>query len=358
MGKSSKKSNTPVAATPMAISPVKSVKKGKRHPELIEKQSAAKKLKREVEEAVEKQKNDKKSKASFEVAPKKPETSSSKDVSLSKSEEEDMTSKRASRGAPTSETSAAPTVLVSADQLLQMLQALTAILQGQDRRPTDTPAQTEQERATSLLLDFMWFDPPRFHGEPDPIAAERWRSEVEKIFDTMRCTTQQRVRLAVFLLQGDAEHWWASVTRVARAEFEWTWEDFVERFDRKFFPEHVRHQLELEFQTLVQGNMTVSQYEARFIALSRFATYFVDDEGRKAHRFQNGLRPGLRSRVVGHMLSTFEEVVERAQIYEAEWNDAQRIRDQRGEWKRKAPSGSSQQQQLRPLQRRTTHPFF
>ncbi|XP_058103102.1 nucleolin 1-like [Magnolia sinica] len=74
----------------MAISLVKSAKKGKRHPEeSIEKQSAAKKLKREVEEAVEKQRSGKKSKASFKVAPKKkPETSSSEDVSSSKSEKE------------------------------------------------------------------------------------------------------------------------------------------------------------------------------------------------------------------------------------------------------------------------------
>ncbi|XP_058107617.1 uncharacterized protein LOC131251117 isoform X2 [Magnolia sinica] len=79
-----------VAATPMAISPVKSAKKGKRHPEeFIKKQSATKKLKREVEEVVEKQKSGKKLKASFEVAPKKkPETSSFEDVSSSEAEKE------------------------------------------------------------------------------------------------------------------------------------------------------------------------------------------------------------------------------------------------------------------------------
>ncbi|MGV7959483.1 hypothetical protein PJP14_29725, partial [Mycobacterium kansasii] len=84
----------------------------------------------------------------------------------------------------------------------------------------------------------------------------------------------------VFLLQGEAQYWWASVARSVVADFEWTWEDFIDRFDRKFFPEHVRQQRALEFETLVQGDMTVSQYEARFVALSRFATYLVDDEGR------------------------------------------------------------------------------
>ncbi|MGV7953785.1 hypothetical protein PJO47_29415, partial [Mycobacterium kansasii] len=50
------------------------------------------------------------------------------------------------------------------------------------------------------------------------------------------------VPLAVFLLQGEAQYWWASVARSVAADFEWTWEDFVDRFDRKFFLEHVQQQ--------------------------------------------------------------------------------------------------------------------
>ncbi|XP_058103461.1 uncharacterized protein LOC131247034 [Magnolia sinica] len=149
--------------------------------------------------------------------------------------------------------------------------------------------------------------------------------------------------LAVILRQGGAEHWWASVSQTTGAEFEWTWEDFMDQFDRKFFPDHVHQQRVLEFETLVQGDMLVSQYDARFIALSRFVTYLVDDEGQKASHFENGLRLVLRSCVVGHMLPMFEEVVQRAQIYEVDWADAQWIHDQRGDRKRKAPYDSSQQ---------------
>ncbi|MGV7989077.1 hypothetical protein PJP10_32415, partial [Mycobacterium kansasii] len=79
----------------------------------------------------------------------------------------------------------------------------------------------------------------------------------------------------------------------------------------------------------------MSQYEARFVALSRFATYLVDDEGRKARRFENVLRPALRSRVIRHILLMFEQIVERALIYETYWAGVQRARDQRGDQKRK-----------------------
>ncbi|MGV7343218.1 hypothetical protein PJI17_31460, partial [Mycobacterium kansasii] len=76
----------------------------------------------------------------------------------------------------------------------------------------------------------------------------------------------------------------------------WTWEDFLDRFNRQYFPDHIRRQRALEFEALLQGDMIVAQYAARFVALSRFAPYLVDDEGRKARRFEDGLRYGLRGR--------------------------------------------------------------
>ncbi|XP_058080656.1 uncharacterized protein LOC131228815 [Magnolia sinica] len=157
----------------------------------------------------------------------------------------------------------------------------------------------------------------------------------------MRCTSQERVPLVIFLLQGEAQNWWPSISRSVERDFVWTWKDFVDNFNQKFFPEHVWEQRALEFKTLVQGDITMSQYEARFVALSRFATYLVDDERGKACRFVNSLHPALRSRVVGHLLTTFAEVVHRALVYEEDWATYQRSRDQGGDRKRKTHSGDS-----------------
>ncbi|XP_058099766.1 uncharacterized protein LOC131244130 [Magnolia sinica] len=123
--------------------------------------------------------------------------------------------------------------------------------------------------------------------------------------------------------------------------------DFVNHFDQKFFPEHIQEQRTLEFETLVQSDMTMVQYEARFVALSSFATYLVDDERRKGRRFVSGLRPALGSRVVGHLLTTFTEVVHRALVYKEDWATSRRSREQSGDRKMKAPSGSSHQHQRR-----------
>ena len=147
---------------------------------------------------------------------------------------------RPSTGAGTSQTAPSPAPAMTAGQFQEMMRVMTSMVERQERRSSDAVAPSEQDRARSLLMDFRRMDPPRFLGGPDPVAAERWKSEVTKIFTTMRCSTEERVPLAVFLFQGEAEHWWASVTRAAGPDFEWTWEDFVDRFDRKFFPEHVR----------------------------------------------------------------------------------------------------------------------
>ncbi|XP_058075802.1 uncharacterized protein LOC131224297 [Magnolia sinica] len=100
----------------------------------------------------------------------------------------------------------------------------------------------------------------------------------------------------------------------------------------------------MEFETLVQGDMSMSQYEARFLALSRFAPFLTDDEKRRACRFYNGLRSTLRSQVVGHCLETFDQVIHRALVYE-DWTMTQRTRDQSfgRQWKRRAPADSSRQ---------------
>ena len=65
------------------------------------------------------------------------------------------------------------------------------------------------------------------------------------------------------------------------------WKDFKAPFYEKYFPDHVRHRFDPEFQILQQGNMMVSEYEAAFAHLERFALVF-DSEERRVKRFFEG----------------------------------------------------------------------
>ncbi|XP_058104140.1 uncharacterized protein LOC131248101 [Magnolia sinica] len=144
------------------------------------------------------------------------------------------------------------------------------------------------------------------------MAAELWKSEIEKLFQVMGCTSKQCVTLATYQLQGEAKQWWKSVVRLVDPKFVWTWDAFKDQFDRKFFSVAVRHQKAHEFDSLVQGEMSVADYKAHFIELSHFAPHLVATDDLKVRKFEDGLRPSLRSRVRGFELSTLEGVIAKA----------------------------------------------
>ena len=54
-----------------------------------------------------------------------------------------------------------------------------------------------------------------------------------------------------------------------------TWEEFRELFMGKFFPASTRHAKAQEFLKLKQGTMTILEYVAKFIELTRFTDDYV-----------------------------------------------------------------------------------
>jgi hypothetical protein len=62
--------------------------------------------------------------------------------------------------------------------------------------------------------------------------------------------------------------------------------------------------------------MTVEQYSARFMELARFTTNLIPDEESKAERFENGLNPRVKERVMCHEIKDYARLVEVASIAE------------------------------------------
>ena len=70
--------------------------------------------------------------------------------------------------------------------------------------------------------------------------------------------------------------------------------------------------------------MSVLEYEARFTELAQFVPEYVDTEGKKARRFQKGLKTWIRSRVTVFELNTYSVVVQKAMIIEGKSDQGQR----------------------------------
>ena len=71
----------------------------------------------------------------------------------------------------------------------------------------------------------------------------------------------------------------------------------------------------------MQGKMTVAEYNAKFMELSRYAPHIVSFESHKTRKFEIGLQWNICNKVDILQLETHLEVVQRAIITERALNE-------------------------------------
>jgi len=59
--------------------------------------------------------------------------------------------------------------------------------------------------------DFLRHKPVEFTGKASPDEADAWLHKCEKIFKVMNCADEQKLLFAMYLLNDDAEFWWAGM---------------------------------------------------------------------------------------------------------------------------------------------------
>ena len=67
---------------------------------------------------------------------------------------------------------------------------------------------------------------PTFIGGGDPVVADHWFLQVERVFEAMEITsTAMRIRLATFQLEGESQVWWDWI-KASRDLETMTWGEF------------------------------------------------------------------------------------------------------------------------------------
>ena len=198
----------------------------------------------------------------------------------------------------------------------------------------------------SNLQRFRAQHPPTFTGGGDPMVADHWFMQIEKVLEAIEITFDAtRIRLAAFQLEGEAQVWWkwAKTSKDLEAM---TWAEFHDLFMGKYFPDTARHAKAREFLELKQGMMTVMEYVARFMELARFADDYMATDRAKVKRFENGLKLSIRGRIVGLRLRDMDSMVGTALTIEREIEDARSTRDAGvGSKREDQPSSSSGKRQ-------------
>ena len=216
------------------------------------------------------------------------------------------------------------------DRLLMLLQALNENLARQNecqaqflgvmQRVTQPAPPLQVVIAppvpdTNLLFQtFRKLGAVPFVGDVDPLDADEWLVQTEKILEMFECTGRQKVSLATFMFRGVAEMWW----RIVKEPYQTiddaiAWATFKRQFTDMFVPKHFIDQMQIEFEQLQQGSMTVAEYNQKFLRLSRFAEKLIDTEVMKVERFIGGLSPTIQKDVTIVIApQTLEDAIKRA----------------------------------------------
>ncbi|XP_028083956.1 uncharacterized protein LOC114285150 [Camellia sinensis] len=166
----------------------------------------------------------------------------------------------------------------------------------------------------NLTQKFMKMKPPTFLGGIEPLKAETWLLEIEKLYEVFPYTKTQKVLLATYTFKDEARRWWLLIRS---SNENMTSAQFNEIFYNKYFPQYFWDQKVSEFQELKQGRMSVAKYEAKFTELARFASHMVDTDYKKARKFEEGLDLDVYDRLGVLKLPTYLEVLDRAFMVEA-----------------------------------------
>ena len=176
------------------------------------------------------------------------------------------------------------------------------------------------------LQRFKAHHPPKFTEGGDPMVADHWFRQIERILQAMEITSDTTWITTSFQLEGESQFWWEWVT-ISRDLETMTWDDFRRLFMRKYFSASARHAKAREFLELRQGTMIVLEYVAKFTKLARFGDDYVAIDEAKVRKFEDGLKLSIRGKIVRHNLQDMDSIVSTTLIIEREVDDACSIRD-------------------------------
>ncbi|XP_010523562.1 PREDICTED: uncharacterized protein LOC104801876 [Tarenaya hassleriana] len=195
--------------------------------------------------------------------------------------------------------------------------------------PPPPPAPAAVRDYLPIVRELRAMHTPRFGGSLDPEAAEEWMTCITRDLEYVHCPLRYRALLASHHLSGQARHWWEKVVQEMPDGYRFTWEEFKEEFERKYYRRQNQECRLSDFLNLQQGNMTVREYEVEFVRMLKHSAHLVPLESQKITKFIVGLRPSLRWRVTLYEFRTLSHCIDQLEkAEEAEKEErASRARD-------------------------------
>jgi len=120
-------------------------------------------------------------------------------------------------------------------------------------------------------------------------------------------------------LAEEADDWWVSLLPILEQDGTVvTWAVFRREFLDRYFPEDVRGKKEIQFLELKQGDMSLTEYAAKFVELAKFYPHYTLEtaEFSKCIKFENGLHADIKRAIGYQKIRNFSELVSSCRIYD------------------------------------------
>jgi len=128
----------------------------------------------------------------------------------------------------------------------------------------------------------------------------------------MNCADEHKLAFVVYLLNNDAEYWWAGTQQQMQTRDEpVNWANFRTRFLEKYFLDTAKQDREAEFLALQQGVMYVQEFVNKFEHLARYYSQAITEEWR-CLKFKQGLKHELKKVITPLRERRFPVLVEQA----------------------------------------------
>ncbi|XP_056856970.1 uncharacterized protein LOC130506352 [Raphanus sativus] len=187
--------------------------------------------------------------------------------------------------------------------------------------PQVYPVHDERFYRLTSMMKNMGME--HFVGTLDPTAAYDWKLSLQRKLENIDCPPEFKLRLAMQYLRGDALVWWEGV-RLNRGPDILTFADFIEEFDRKYFPKEAMDRKKRDFEHVSQRDLSIKQYEVKFNQLRRFVGGGIPEE-ELIRKFLDGMRLEIRNRCNVVTYYRLGDLVEKAAEQEAGWIEEQKL---------------------------------
>nr|XP_051229462.1 uncharacterized protein LOC127347297 [Lolium perenne] len=191
--------------------------------------------------------------------------------------------------------------------MLQMTQLLAQMQQHQH----NVDQANRQGNGRVMIRDFLQLNPRSFDATPQPLDADDWVRDVNRMLNIAGVAPEDKVKYATHLLKGGSAAWWDHYQEM-RGGADVSWDQFVEAFRSHHISDGIMERMKEKFCQLVQGNNDVITYSSQFTDLARYAGDEVPTDAKKQKRFRSGLKPSLRYALTHVPARTFDELVNNA----------------------------------------------